>query len=113
MKQWKLLVDCPWGKEGKIIPYYSFGMITMCDEIAIRAQDTADILFRPQDYPSIFQLVPEKTDEDKLERWLYQNAQNCWGDDVAYNNIMQPNLNRIAKALIEKGFDVEKIKGEI
>ena len=101
MKQYRLKMSTPWANEGAIYDadgrrvgqdgiYPGYGRETWCNS-------------KPEKWPEYFEKV--KSDEPVLIDFLVKNAANFSGDS---NNIYQ----RMARALIEKGFDVNRIRDE-
>lgn len=95
MKKYRLKVGSPWGKKGKVVK--------LPNELSILENG---IVFRrsPDEFPEIFELVIEPSDEEWLAEWLSKEEfqELRWFDTRL----------RLAKSLIKHGFDIKKLRGE-
>jgi len=100
MKKYRLKVDSPWGNKGDIYneshviianvgggPPTGIWQTVACNKLS-----------------DIFQEVIEQSDEEIVERWLIRNFHDI--------SISTQQWKKVAKALIQHGFDVKKLRGE-
>lgn len=94
-KRWVFKIDTPWGKKG------SFAPTTMKATNSIHnGREVIELCVNTEDYPDLFELVEEKSDEEKLVDWLSGHYYRAW----------PPDDNLVAKQLIAAGLDVNKLE---
>lgn len=104
MKKWKLKLSLPftgWDKDSILI--------NMGDTQYKTNNPNSACLYLtdlPSDYPDIFELIPDQTDEEFLAGWLDKEIRPI---------LSEGDFNfkfKLACILIEHGFDVNKLRSE-
>jgi len=104
MKKYRLKIDSPWGKKGDVKLTDDDGYLYHAVRINDYSPTPCIIKFSPERYEDLFEKVIEPTDEEFLRHWLFKNDIS---DKESYDSYLV-----LAKALIQHGFDVKKLRGE-
>lgn len=96
-KRWIFKIDTPWGKKGSVFDV-GRSRSTWVDKDG----NTRFCLENPQNYPDLFELVEEKSDEERFIDWLTNevDASNMGPSEL---------LAFISKKIISAGVDVKKL----
>lgn len=93
MKKYRAKIDTPWCDKNDIFSSNENGFYRVLGRY-----------ISPESYPDLFEEIEEKSDVEKLADWLHVIAFGC-------DTVMECNI-KLAKALLEKGFDVSKLGDE-
>lgn len=103
MKKYRLKVDSPWGKKGSVVNSDDSGAV-FCP-ISFVDGNNYPFFINPSRYQDIFEEVIEPTDEEIIEKWFIRNFH-----DISVNS---KQWNKVAKALIQHGFNAKKLRGGV
>lgn len=111
MKKYRLKVDSPWGKKGRIVT------VKDVEGGQVLTADVRGWWVDVELYPDIFEEVIQQSDEAWLAEWCHEHWLIRW---PGYPYVEYKNKNiefknqweRLAKALIQHGFDVKKLRGD-
>jgi len=108
MKKYKLLIDSPWGKSGKMVNLSEDGCLYYGD---VPPGCPGYILgkFTPDRFPQIFEEIKEPSDEEVLAEKIL-TLQLSYKSDATLLNTGTLFSKVLARYLLSKGFDVSKLR---